>query len=257
MYENLPLEVLVPNSQNANRISRMFAKKLRHNIKQTGMYETLTVRPHPRMKGRFEVLNGHARLQVLRELDIPDAKCDIWDVTGPQAHLFLAILNKLRGSDVPELRMNLLFELLHEHPKEELAAHIPETVSYLARLERLPEEAEKEEVEAPPEKPEVIIVNFYLSAEQHHLVSKALDNILQKFALSDSGEALAKMAQLYLGQSKAANGKHRSRQKRHVRDAEVAGSKSQTARRSTFRREHRRGPGRACSTHRMATKSPL
>ena len=66
MYEDLSLDLLVANGQNANRMSRMFAKKLRHNIEQVGLYETLTVRPHPRMKGRFEVLNGHARLEVLR-----------------------------------------------------------------------------------------------------------------------------------------------------------------------------------------------
>jgi len=46
---------------------------------------------------------------------------------------------------------------------------------------------------------DVIIVNFYLSLEKHHVVSKALNDIMQKFSLSDSGEALAKMAQLHLG----------------------------------------------------------
>ena len=70
MYEELPLEALEPNPANPNRISRMFAKKLRHNIEQLGMYETLTVRPHPSTKGKFEVLNGHARLEVLNELGI-------------------------------------------------------------------------------------------------------------------------------------------------------------------------------------------
>lgn len=126
MYQKLPLEILVPNPRNANRISRMFAKKLRHNIEQIGMYETLTVRSHPRMKGKFDVLNGHARLEVLRKLNAPDAKCDLWEVTESQARLFLAILNRLRGSDVAELRMNLLFDLLREHSKEELATHIPD-----------------------------------------------------------------------------------------------------------------------------------
>lgn len=201
MYEKLSLQALVPNPQNANRISRMFAKKLRHNIDQVGLYKTLTVRPHPRMKGKFEVLNGHARLEVLRELGITDAKCDVWEVTESQSRLFLAILNKLRGSDVADLRMNLLFDLLREHPREELAAHVPETVSYLARLERLPEEIKKKGLKAPREKPDVIIVNFYLTSEQHHVVSRALDDIAEKFGLSDCSQALARLAELYLEQS--------------------------------------------------------
>jgi hypothetical protein len=206
MYEDLPLEALVPNRNNPNRISRMFSKKLRHNIEQIGMYETLTVRPHPNKKNQFEVLNGHARLEVLRELHVASAKCDIWEVTDSQSYLFLAILNKLRGSDVPELRMNLLFELLQNNPKEELAAHIPETVSYLMKLEKVAEEPERKEAKAPPERPGVIIMNFYLSKEQHHLVSQAIDDIIEKYGLSDSGEALAKMAEFYLDHNSGGSG---------------------------------------------------
>jgi len=207
MYEELPLEALEPNPHNANRISRMFAKKLRHNIEQLGMYETLTVRPHPSTKGKFEVLNGHARLQVLNELEIPSAKCDIWKVTDSEAQLFLAILNKLRGSDVAELRMGLLLNLLREHPKEELAAHIPETVSYLTRLESLGEEPEEEKGKIPSEKPDVIIINFYLTTEQHQVVARALDRVAQEFNLPDSSQALVKLAGLYLEQSEAGGNK--------------------------------------------------
>lgn len=199
MYEELPIEALVANPHNANRISRMFFKKLRHNIEQLGMYETLTVRPHPSVKGTFEVLNGHARLEALRELGNRSIKCDIWRVDESQTQLFLAILNKLRGSDVPELRMNLLLALLREYSKEQLTAHIPETVSYLTRLERLGEDVPKREDERM-ERPDVIVMHFYLTAEQHHVVSKALDDIVERFALSDSSQALAKLALLYLEQ---------------------------------------------------------
>lgn len=201
MYERLPLEALVPNRQAPNRMSRMFAKKLRRNIKQVGLYETLTVRPHPLMKGKFELLNGHARLEALRGLGADSAKCEVWQVAEREAQLFLAILNKLKGSDVPELRMKLLLDLLQRYPKEELASRVPETVAYPAKLEGLPAAAETEEQKAPKLKPDVIIVNFYLTSEQHRVVSTALDDILQKFGLSDSAEALVKMAQLYVRDS--------------------------------------------------------
>ena len=108
MYRKLSLELLVPHPENANRMSRTYAKKLRHGIEQIGRYEIITVRPHPTQDGKFEVLNGHSRLEALRALGIGEARCDIWDVTDSPARLFLAILNKLRGSEVPELRMNLL-----------------------------------------------------------------------------------------------------------------------------------------------------
>jgi len=95
MYENLPLDVLVPSPQNANRMSRMYAKKLRHNIEQVGLYETITVRPHPSMKDKFEVLNGHERLKALKDIGTNSVKCDIWELAESQARLFLAILKSL------------------------------------------------------------------------------------------------------------------------------------------------------------------
>ena len=80
MYEEVPLDVFIPNYQNTNRMSRMFAKKLRYNIEQLGLYETITVRPHPSMNDRFEVLNGHARIDALRNIGLDSVRCDIWDV---------------------------------------------------------------------------------------------------------------------------------------------------------------------------------
>jgi ParB-like chromosome segregation protein Spo0J len=201
MYENLPLDALVPNPDNSNRISRSLRKKLHHNIREVGLYETLTVRPHPQMKGKFEVLNGHARIDALRAIGISSAKCDIWEVSDSHAHLFLAILNKLRGSEVPELRMGLLLKLLGEVPREQLAGHLPENASYLEQLERLPAEAEGLEPEAPAEKPDVTIVEFYLTADQHRTVSEAIERVRQRFGLTDSSQALAKLSGLYLEQS--------------------------------------------------------
>jgi ParB-like chromosome segregation protein Spo0J len=85
MYIELPLEALVPHPQNANRISIMFAKKLRFNIQQVGLYETITVRPHPAEQGKFEVLNGHARLEALRSIGSETVKCDVWNVDDSNA----------------------------------------------------------------------------------------------------------------------------------------------------------------------------
>ena len=200
MYEEVALGKLLPHPQNANKLSRMFAKKLKCNIAELGKYDTLTVRPHPSVRGSFQVLNGHARLAVLQDLNVSKAKCDIWDVSDSQARLFLAILNRLRGSDVPELRMSLLLGLLQERSEKDLSAHIPETASNLTKLARLPEEVGREDIRKPTHQPDVIIVDFYLNPEQHRTVMAALDKICSEFGLNDSSEALAKMAELFLQQ---------------------------------------------------------
>lgn len=205
MYRNLSLELLVPHPENANRMSRTRAKKLRHSIEQIGKYETITVRPHPGRDGKFEVLNGHSRLEALRALGITEARCDIWNVTDSQARVFLAILNKLRGSEVPELRMSLLFGLLEELPSKELAALVPENAAYLGRIERLAEGVGEEEAEAPSATPDIVVTQFYLTREQHRVVANALEQVSGEYGLTDSSQALAKMATLYLEQSRASH----------------------------------------------------
>jgi ParB-like chromosome segregation protein Spo0J len=200
MYEDIPLDALVPHAENSNRIRPVLRRKLLHNIQELGMYETLTVRPHPLLDGRFEVLNGHARLGVLRELGVDTAKCEVWDVTEPQARLFLAILNTLRGTETPELRMGILLKLLEQFPREELAAHVPESVAYLERLTRLTEADEQAEPTERGEKPDVTIVEFYLTQEEHRIVSQALESVRRRAGLADSSQALVAMARLHMAQ---------------------------------------------------------
>ena len=196
MYEKLPIEILDENPLNSNRISRAYSKKLQKNIGNIGYYETLTVRRHPKYKGRFEIINGHARFNILRELGIENVKCDIWDVDDSETQLFLAILNKLRGAEVPELRMSLLYELLQKRSKDDLAAQLPESLNYLSKLEGLPEKLEK----LPDDKitPDIIIINFYLNSEQHTIVNCAIRNAIERYGLSDSAQGISKIAEIYL-----------------------------------------------------------
>jgi hypothetical protein len=206
MYEELPLELLKDNRSAPNRMPRMFYKKLRYNIQRIGRYETLTVRRHPERNGCFEVLNGHARLQVLRVLGASSVKCDIWEVSDLEAHLFLAVLNRLCGSEVPELRMGLLFDLLKEIPKNELAAHIPETLSHLdklAQLEAISKEPEITSFEKSFEKPGAIVMNFHLKREQYEVVLRTINDITIRCNAQDSETPLVTLAQYYLDHTNA------------------------------------------------------
>lgn len=207
MYKTLALESLVPHPENANRISKIRAKKLRHCIEQIGRYETITVRPHPEQDGKFEVLNGHSRVEALRELGITEVRCDIWDVTDLQARLFLAILNKLRGAEVRELRMSLLLGLLKELPSEDLAAYVPESAAYLERIERLAKAPASKDTESQSSTSDLVVTQFYLTREQHDALSRALEPVSEQYNLSDSSQALAKMAALCMAQVKASSRK--------------------------------------------------
>ena len=198
MYANLPLRSLVPHPNSANRMSRALFKKLRNSIKTLGRYETLTVRVHPTARDNYEVLNGHMRLQALRDLGQASAKCDVWDVSDSDARLYLALLNKLSGSDVPELRLDLILQLIHERNEEEICGLIPENRGQLSRLKSL------EENGPPPGSQQAklplgtVIADFYLTPQQHKTVTQAVAHICERFHLPDSASGLARLAQLYL-----------------------------------------------------------
>ncbi len=102
MLVDIPIDSLVPHPENSNYMPAGMLRKLRLHIERTGRYEPLTVRPHPTLEGRFELLNGHNRLRVLRAIGHQSARCVVWDVNDDQARLYLATLNRLAGSDVPE-----------------------------------------------------------------------------------------------------------------------------------------------------------
>ena len=81
----VPLDDLSPHPLNANVMSDDLREKLRAHIKRTGRYPHLIVRPHPNKPGRYQVLDGHHRLTVLRDLGHATARCDIWDVDDREA----------------------------------------------------------------------------------------------------------------------------------------------------------------------------
>jgi ParB family chromosome partitioning protein len=131
------LEDLVPHPLNANVMSADLREKLRAHIKRSGRYPFLIVRPHPEKSGKFQVLDGHHRVDLLRELGHTEARCDVWDVDDREAKLLLATLNRLEGQDVPIRRAELLHALLGEMSRGDLAGLVPETDSEIKDLHSL------------------------------------------------------------------------------------------------------------------------
>ena len=182
----LPLDALDPHPENANRMSADRMEKLKGHIERTGRYEPLIVRPmqnaerrmqneRPNSKNgvRYQILNGHHRAAVLRQLGHTRARCDVWDVDDDEARMLLATLNRLEGRDDPKARARLVAHLATGRNAEDLARLLPEPPDAVERLLRL---AEPPPEPAPPDSleplPEALV--FFLSEEQHALVSEAL-----------------------------------------------------------------------------------
>ena len=178
---SVPLDQLQPHPMNANVMSADLQAKLQAHIKRTGRYPHLIVRPHPDQPGKYQVLDGHHRLVVLRDLGHAEARCDVWQVDDREANLLLATLNRLEGQDQPVRRAQLIHELLGEMSLDDLAGLLPETDRQIEDLhsllefpaeeiaELLDEEAEQEEKVLPR------VMSFVVSADQEQVIEQAVE----------------------------------------------------------------------------------
>lgn len=179
--KSIPLSDLVPHPFNANVMSDEMREKLKAHIKRTGRYPYLIVRPHPEQSGKHQVLDGHHRIAVLRELGHTDALCDIWEVDDREANLLLATLNRLEGQDVPIRRAQLVHELLGEMSLSDLAGQLPETGGQLEELHALlefpadevaallDEQTEEEEKVLPR------VLSFVVTPDQERIIEEAVE----------------------------------------------------------------------------------
>jgi ParB-like chromosome segregation protein Spo0J len=177
----IPLDQLHPHPENSNRMPPRLMEKLKRHIQRTGLYEPLVVRPitpaantadaNPQCV--YQILNGHHRAEVLRQLGHTHARCDVWVVSDEDALLLLATLNRLEGRDDPAARAKLLAKLAGDRSPEDLARLLPEPADAVARLLKLtspPPEPLAAGAAALAARP----MTFFLSEEQHALVREAL-----------------------------------------------------------------------------------
>ena len=176
----IPLDNLLPHPLNSNVMSPEYREKLLSHIRRTGRYPFLVVRPHPSDATKFETLDGHHRVSILRELGYTEARCDVWDVDDRESKLLLATLNRLEGQDQPLRRAQLLHELLGEWSTSDLGGLLPETEAEIVDLhsllefpaeiaEQLLAEAEEREKTLP------VVIHFVVSHEQAELIDSAIE----------------------------------------------------------------------------------
>jgi len=177
----VPLEDLMAHPLNSNVMPEDLREKLKAHIKRTGRYPFLVVRPHPEEPGKYQVLDGHHRVEVLRELGHSEARCDVWDVNDREAKLLLATLNRLQGQDVPIRRAELLHELLGEMSLDDLAGLLPESDKQLEELHALlefPAEEIAALLEEQAEEAEKVlprVMSFVVTPAQEELIEQAVE----------------------------------------------------------------------------------
>ena len=171
--DEVKLESLRPHPENANRMDRSTFGKLVEHVRESGQYPPIVVRPHPVEAGAFEVLDGHHRVEALRELGHETATCVTWEVDDKQARMLLLTLNRLHGEDDPRKRGALLKRLRESFDEAALAKRLPEDAERIRRLIRLTDPPEAM-VEPPEVDSMVQAITFFLTGAQRRALVERL-----------------------------------------------------------------------------------
>ena len=201
----VPLDDLLPHPLNTNVMPLDLRAKLLAQIKRTKRYPFIVVRPHPKEAGKYQVLDGHHRVEILRELGHTEVRCDVWQVDDREAKILLATLNRLEGQDLPRRRAQLLHELLGEMSVGDIAGLLPENERQIEELHALLEfpadeiAAQLEEQAAEDEKVLPRIMTFVVTPEQEELIDRAVEMASDGTAGRDrKAKGLANLARHFL-----------------------------------------------------------
>jgi hypothetical protein len=172
--KRIALSKLLAHPANPNVMSDATFRKLVRNIEQTGLYEPIVARPHPKKKNCFEIINGHHRVKALEQLGRKEADCVVWDVDDEQAEVLLATLNRLSGSDVVQKKIELLKELTKRMGTVQLAKILPQTAKQIEQLTNLklnlaPIKADAQQFAIP--------LVFFITRQQQEIIEKAISCI--------------------------------------------------------------------------------
>ncbi len=205
--KSIPLSKLHADPRNANVCDATILAKLSTHIERSGFCPALVVRPYPKKKGHYIVVDGHHRLMVIKDLGWKSAPCQVEAMTEEDAGLLLLTLNRLRGTDIPKKRAELIESLVPVFSLDQLAELLPETkddieglLALLAQddnaLEKALQEQMADEAASLP-----VPFGFMVPAQDADAVRKALAGFESKG--TDHAQALVTMCQNALTSTKA------------------------------------------------------
>ena len=188
--QEISLDRLHAHPDNANIMPEPRLAQLQQHIERSGKYPPLIVRPHPSFADAYELLDGHHRAKVLRQLGRATAVCIVWDdVDDDQAALLLATLNRLHGSDDPAQRGRLLARIADNLGIKQAAALLPDTREQIDRLIAVATQPPPNVAPPPAVDDLPHPVTFFLSSAQR-------ERVLRRLAQIDPDDRAAALVQL-------------------------------------------------------------
>lgn len=114
------------NPWNDNRMNAKTFEKERRSIREFGFVDPVTVRPHPEVAGRFQIIDGEHRWLASKDEGLEEIPATILhDCSDRAAKKLTVVLNRLRGQPEHELTAALLADLARTGGTEDLVQVLP------------------------------------------------------------------------------------------------------------------------------------
>lgn len=133
-HRRLPLDALIPNDWNANKLTpenyEKLTKGMKHVLEMAGVLGTpIVARPHPTETDKFQIIDGEHRWRIAGEMGLTEIDAYVIDVDTKTAMLLTSTLNYLRGEPDPEKQAHYLYRLLQEQhvTVAEASSFLPQT----------------------------------------------------------------------------------------------------------------------------------
>lgn len=207
VVRSIGLDKLATHADNPNEMSKVNFAKLVRNIERTGRYEPLIVRPSPKKRGYYQIINGEHRCRALTKLGYETADCIVWDIDDEQTDIFLATLNRLGGTDELSKKLKLFGRLKRRMETAELAKFLPQSAKQIERLLNLKRPRAPVKADARSFAEAMV---FFVSDEQKKTIEEAISSApegqAEKSKAARRAAALAHIAEYFLGQLKTNSG---------------------------------------------------
>jgi len=136
----IPIQKLHPNSWNHNKVTPEVLAKIRHGLqeyrKATGTYLPILVRPHPKIKNEYEIVDGEHRFFLYKdEFKETHAPAIVQPLTDSLARKMTVRTNYLHGDPDPLRYAELLADLIKNGESlSDLSEGLPESEEELKTL---------------------------------------------------------------------------------------------------------------------------
>lgn len=194
-YLQVEVGKIVPNDWNPNSLPPEYQGRLQNGIvrllERTGTIPPIVVRPHPKVSGSYEIIDGYHRWMVIKKLKKPNIDAFVLDVDDAQARLLTDTLNYLRGEPDEGKRGKMLSEILSYDKSltvEDLEKLIPKDADQIIDiisaadidlnvLDEVLSRTNKPEDGDEPEEERWVALNFNVPSSVAAIVERELDRL--------------------------------------------------------------------------------